>query len=57
MWVMMLNNFDVFLIYNADLNSPYYECHEIDELSSTPEGDINNQKLKVAFVSCVYYSG
>ena len=34
-----------------ELNSPYYECKEIDEL------DANGNKLRVAFVACVYYCG
>jgi hypothetical protein len=34
-----------------ELNSPYYECKEIDEYNE------NGEKLKVAFVSCVYYCG
>jgi hypothetical protein len=35
-----------------ELDSSYYECKEIDEIN--PE---NGEKLKVAFVSCVYYCG
>ena len=34
-----------------ELDSPYYECKEIDDL------DGNGNKLRVAFVACVYYCG
>ena len=34
-----------------ELNSPLYECKEIDDL------DANGNKLRVAFVACVYYCG
>jgi hypothetical protein len=33
------------------LDSKYYNCYEIDEL------DGNNNRLRVAFVSCIYYCG
>jgi hypothetical protein len=33
------------------LDSPYYNCYEIDDL------DHNGNKLRVAFVACVYYCG
>ena len=33
------------------LDSPLYECKEIDDL------DANGNKLRVAFVACVYYCG
>ena len=33
------------------LDSPYYQCKEIDDL------DENGNKLRVAFVSCVYHCG
>ena len=34
------------------LNSSLYECKEIDEINP-----ITNEKLRIAFVACVYYSG
>jgi len=34
-----------------ELDSPYYECKEIDDL------DINGNKLRVAFFSCSYHCG
>jgi hypothetical protein len=34
-----------------ELNSPYYNCYEIDDL------DINGNKLRVALIACVYYCG
>ena len=33
------------------LDSPYYNCYEIDDL------DANGNKLRVAFVSCIYHCG
>jgi len=34
-----------------ELDSPYYNCYEIDDL------DINGNKLRVALIACVYYCG
>jgi hypothetical protein len=34
-----------------ELDSPYYECKEIDDL------DANGNKLRVAYVACIYYCG
>ena len=34
-----------------ELNSPYYNCFEIEEYNE------NGEKLRVAFVACVYYCG
>jgi hypothetical protein len=34
-----------------EFGSPYYECKEIDDL------DLEGNKLRVAFVACVYYCG
>ncbi len=36
---------------NFELESPYYNCFEIDDL------DINGNKLRVAFIACTYHCG
>jgi hypothetical protein len=35
--------------YDLILDSPLYQCKEIDDL------DKNGNKIKIAFVSCIYY--
>jgi hypothetical protein len=34
-----------------ELDSPYYECKEVDDLN------LEGNKLRVAYVACIYYSG
>ena len=40
---------------NFELDSPYYNCYEIDDFYE--ERDINGNKLRVAFIACTYHCG
>jgi hypothetical protein len=42
---------------NFELDSPLYNCFEIVDLSSTPEGNENGEKLRIAFIAVSYHCG